>query len=42
MVRGGEKIMSDEVYRELRDKFIREIRDRKSQERQCVTTFGSS
>jgi hypothetical protein len=30
IVRSGEKIMSDDTYRELRDKFMREVRERKS------------
>ena len=34
--------MSDETYKELREKFIKEIRDRKSQERQCYTTLTSA
>ena len=30
IVKSGEKIMSDDTYRELRDKFMREVRERKS------------
>ena len=41
ILKSGEKIMSDETYKELRDKFIREVRERKSLERQCLTTLSS-
>ena len=30
IVKNGEKIMRDDTYRELRDKFMREVRERKS------------